>query len=302
MSKPDNRICFAIQAHNDPDLCERLIRILCQKGDFVILHIDKKANEFRANLTERTRDISDLYVIPTEESVLVNWSGFSQVRATLLLLNHFLQLPPEFRWFSYHSGQDYPIKPIDQYRQFLIEHNPNMLIEIDSNPMLWRCQLYNFFRESPYNRTLLLTAADKVLRNIQQPFVKRNRNIDFKRGASWFTASRETSSRLLNSSTRKWQAVWKYTAAPDEHYFQTLCHLLNIPVITDNYRHIVWKGNASSPELLSEEHLNDLFESRHFFARKFSNKTSRVLDLLDKRLAKSIEPEHALSAGIAEAA
>lgn len=243
-----------------------------------------------------------LYVIPIEESVPVNWSGFSQVRATLALLKYFLRLPAGYRWFSFHSGQDYPVKPIGQYREFLSAHDPNMLIEVDSNPMLWRCQLYNFFRENPHNRTFLLANLDKLLRNIQRPFIRRNRNIDFKRGSNWFTANRETARKLLSASSPQWQAVWKYTAVPDEHYFQTLSHMLGIPVIPDNYRFVLWLPNQSSPENLREEHLGALLDTKCYFARKFTYEHREILDLLDIAAGRSAGPKPAKAMKLAESA
>jgi hypothetical protein len=177
-----------------------------------------------------------------------------------------------------------------------------MLIEVDSNPMLWRCQLYNFFRENPHNRTFLLANLDKLLRNIQRPFIRRNRNIDFKRGSNWFTANRETARKLLSASSPQWQAVWKYTAVPDEHYFQTLSHMLGIPVIPDNYRFVLWLPNQSSPENLREEHLGALLDTKCYFARKFTYEHREILDLLDIAAGRSAGPKPAKAMKLAESA
>jgi len=54
MIDSDNRICFAIQAHHEPDLCERLVRVLCREGDAVILHVNKKEKEYRKELVGMT--------------------------------------------------------------------------------------------------------------------------------------------------------------------------------------------------------------------------------------------------------
>ena len=292
MNVGSEKICFAIQGHTDSAHCERLVRTVSRQGDAVIVHIDRKASAFRRDLIRRLDRLDgDIHLIPEEESIEVRWSGFSQVAAALRCFEKYLQLPADFEWLSYHSGQDYPIKPIAEYRRFLREHSPQMLLEsADVAAFWWRCRTYNFFRESRANRTLWFRLMDNAARQLQKPFIRRNHGIRFMKGSQWFTADRYAVTRLLEGSTPAWKSVWKYTACPDEHYFQTLAARLSLPVMPENFRYIDFPAGQNSPKVLNLADIDRLQQSPAFFARKFESGTSAaLLDRLDRTLEEWCE-------------
>ena len=294
MLSPSSRICFAVQTHTDARQCERLVRALCSEGDMVLLHVDRKRPAYRVELLQRLHDVDgDIRVLEESQSVPVYWSGFSAVQATLRCLEAFLHMPNGCQWMSLHSGQDYPLQPIAAYRDYLRTRQPALQMESDAvGAHWWRCQIYNFFRERSFNRRLWARVLDRALREAQKPFVRRHRGVEFRKGSAWFAASREAAACLLEASTPQWQALWRYSAVPDEHYFQTLATKLDIPMLGDRLRYIDFPTGANSPRVLQLRDLAALRQSGALFARKFESAASaELLQQLDQALAQARLPE-----------
>ena len=75
---------FLIVAHKNFDQLVKLVEYIADEEHHVYLHIDKKSE----NLFHQLRDYFKTYeyVYLLEKQISINWGGFSQVQATLLLL------------------------------------------------------------------------------------------------------------------------------------------------------------------------------------------------------------------------
>ena len=76
------RIAILIQCHCNPEQINLFLGVLqCEEIDFFI-HVDKKSN-----IQEKIDSYPNVYFVPNEKRVDVRWGTFSQVEATLTLIN-----------------------------------------------------------------------------------------------------------------------------------------------------------------------------------------------------------------------
>lgn len=101
---------FLVYTFREPLLLGRLVRALAPHR--VVIHVDAKVND--ADFREATRPYKARVYHLTERH-LVNWAGYSQVQAIRSLvrcaLERFLQADDDYVVML--SGQDYPIRPVD---------------------------------------------------------------------------------------------------------------------------------------------------------------------------------------------
>lgn len=109
-----------IIAHSRPSQLKRLVDSLTMNEDRTFVHLDKKCNlkhyEFLKNTT--VDFVTDRHY--------VNWGGFSQVKAIVASIRHVLHSGTKFKYLNLISGQDYPLKPLNEFHTFL-EENPSKI-------------------------------------------------------------------------------------------------------------------------------------------------------------------------------
>src|SRR6187455_2580816 len=99
------KIAYLVLAHTDSIQLERLINALNYNCDFFI-HIDAYADiqQFKKiSLPQNAVFISN--------RVPVNWAGYSQVQASMNLINAAITKGEDYSHLVLLSGMDYPIKP-----------------------------------------------------------------------------------------------------------------------------------------------------------------------------------------------
>lgn len=270
------KIAYLIQAHkNYKQICMLVDNLIDEYTD-VYIHIDKKQDKLYEQLLEKYLNDNNIYIIENRE--VVNWSGFSQVKATLNLMNEASQ--KNYNYISLISGQCFPIKSNDYIRQFLNQNKGKEFIEYqditnDKNNR-FRLKCYNFFRENKYIRTLPMRILDNIIRRfIQKPFVNRKNFIGMNlyHGSSWFTITFECMKFIIEyiEDNPVFMEDFKYTLAPDEHFFQMI--ILNSKykenVVNNNLRYIDWTNCKNSPNTLTIKYKNDFLKEDYIIARKF---------------------------------
>ncbi len=266
-----------IQAHKGEKQLVELINILLGMNSDVFIHIDVKSENLYSRIKEKYSNNKQIFII--EDRVRVNWSGFSQVKATLKLMNAIRLSQRKYDYVHLISGQDFPIKSSKYISQFLSENYGKEFMEYrDINQHWWRLKCYNFFRENKKNRTLYMRILDNVIRRPQKYFIRRNNlkgfNLYF--GSQWFTITNHCLNYILDYIEKNpgYLDEFKYTSCPDEHFFQIL--ILNSPlknnVVNNNLRYIDWSQGGNSPKTLTLDDWEDLQKSDQLFARKFDLK------------------------------
>lgn len=108
-----SKIAILIQCHKNPEQVNLLLAALQHPDVDIYIHVDKKSD-----IGSRLRTSSQMHILPDKYRVDVQWATFSQVRATLNLLR-FASHQGNYEHYWLCSGQDYPIKPIDEIVQIL---------------------------------------------------------------------------------------------------------------------------------------------------------------------------------------
>lgn len=77
------KVAFLMQCHKNPKQINLLLKALKHPQVDVFIHVDSKNENIRENIEK----IDGVYLLPKKDCVDVQWAQFSQVQATLNLLN-----------------------------------------------------------------------------------------------------------------------------------------------------------------------------------------------------------------------
>ena len=281
------RHAFIMSVHTNLEQLQILVTAL-QFGD-VYIHVDKKQDTLFQQLKEIYKNNSNVFLV--EDRVSVNWSGFSQVQATIKLFELVESTKRTYDYIHFISGQDLPLMSHAQMDDYIESKGiDQQFVEVnDIDSYKWRLTQYSFFRENPNNRKKLYRLTDIALRLIQMPFVRRKNFEGFElyKGSSWFSITYECMKYILSYiRDNDYCSKFRYTACPDEHFFQVL--LMNSKykdkVLKYNSRYIVFEGLNASPKTLGVEDMDYFMNGQYMFARKFDmNKDRQVISkILDR--------------------
>lgn len=281
------KIAYIIAAHKNSEQLKLLINKLDYKDNDLYIHIDLKNEKLFYEIDDYTRKYKNIILI--KNRINVNWSGFSQVQATINSMKEIVESGINYDYISFISGQDFPIKSNEYISNFLQKNYGKEFMEyrdVDECD-LFRLKVYNLFREYKNIRKTYMRVIDNILRRVQKPIIKRNNfiNINLFHGSSWFTITHSCMKYILNYLDRNPEYLkdFKYTLCPDEHFFQMI--VLNSKfkenVKNDNLRYIDWNGCRNSPRTLNITDLDKIEESDKLIARKFDIETDKhIIDLL----------------------
>lgn len=282
---------FMILAHKSFEQIEILINNL-KFGD-IYIHVDKKNTGLYKELINKYGQKTNVYIL--RNRINVNWSGFSIVEATLLLIEEVSISSKEYDFVHLISGQDMILMTHDQLDVFLSSKGKNtILMECnDIGKYRWRLKRYSLFRENPNNRRFIYRVIDNILRYLQFLIPERKNlvKLSLYKGSEWFSIPFECI-KYINKEANNYINDFKYTACSDEHFFQIL--IMNSKfkenVINNNARYIIFEKNNSSPNTLTLKDYNNFMNGEYIFARKFDMaKDKDVLELIQKKLSNGIK-------------
>ncbi len=272
---------FLILAHNEFGLLQTLIECLDDARNDVYVHIDRKV----ASLPALHAQHAGLKVI--ERRVDVRWGDYSMVEAELALFEAAAACGP-YQYYHLISGVDLPLKSPDAMHAFCDAHDGKEFIGYTltgMDPMLVRrMQRWHLF-PCHFSRGRNAWSMPRALfLDLQELLgIKRNRDVDFKKGSQWVSITEAMVQYMLER--RKW--IWKtftHTFVPDECVFQTLAWMSplrdNLYDTTSDaagcLRAIGWRNE----ELYdwSEADYDALVASNALFARKFNSRDPQFIE------------------------
>ena len=265
------KLAYIIQAHKGFKQLKLLINILSKESD-IYIHIDLKSQELYQQLRTYFQPRTNIFII--SERVSVNWSGFSQIEATLNLLKKTKN--KNYDYISFLSGQDLPIKPYSEIISFLEKKPTQEFIHIakDYKNYRWRLLRYSPWNENPNIRKFPLNKINSISIKLQTLFNTKNpffKDKDIYMGSSWFTLTNNAVEYILSNINNKLIEGYKKTTCSDEHFIQTL--LMNSEfkarVVGENLTYIDWSEGTSNPKTLTIDDFKKLKNSSKLFARKF---------------------------------
>ncbi len=227
------KIAYLICAHTDCTQLNRLIKALTyhqQTGFFV--HLDQKS-------TIPPKDVQapqNALELNVSKLININWGGYSQCEAILVLIKRAMESKKEYDRFVYISGLDYPIWPNSQILSYFKEHrNKECIMALnlselkEPRKMPERIKAYHFFRDSKIGNPQLKHLLCGGMRRITRLFFFKHRNhfngMPVYEGSSWWALSRECLQYVLDYyriNGKQIRTYFKYTFAPDEMMLHTL--------------------------------------------------------------------------------
>jgi hypothetical protein len=278
------KVAYLILAHNQPELLKEFVMALHKPKEQIFVHVDKRT------------DIQPLKTLLQDQCVFIEqrekvyWAGLSQVTAYINLLKHAFA-KGDFDYYSFHSGVDFPIKPVHAFEGFLNEHNGSEFMSMAncnlSENRKRRFNGYYLFK----NRSKFFLYLNFGVTKIQRYLYKRKpyKGKEMFYGSSWWTLTHNCVNYILNKIDNEKTILkyFKYVFAPDEMFFQTI--IGNSPfadkVANNNLRYIRFQRNNPNPDILTIKDKEVLLTSSAFFARKFDIKQSKeILDDLKQTL------------------
>src|SRR5690606_41751438 len=111
------RTAHLILVHKNPIQLERLLKRMVHPNFDFYIHLDKKID---------SKSYLHLAAIPNvffiKKRVDIIWGGYSIIKATFNGINEICQNGQNYNFINFLSGQDYPIKPIEEIARFFQEN------------------------------------------------------------------------------------------------------------------------------------------------------------------------------------
>lgn len=286
------KVAFLMLCHKNPKQINLLLKALKHPQIDVFIHVDSK-NE---NIREDIEKSDGVYLLPKKDCVDVQWAQFSEVKATLNLLNVAISKGGYSHYFLI-SGQDFPLKSIGKIVRFLNERKDENFID---------CALIKRFekRNDIYFPRMVIGRRiwQKILKGIlvystggwNQTFsiIKRLKpaNVQYYFGSQWWCLNDAMVKWIYNflENYPEYIKLFKHSLCPDECFFQTL--VMNSPFAntTKPYLHYIkWEKGKSSLKTLTTIDYEELKKAEKLIARKFDiNVDAEIIERLRMRYAE----------------
>jgi hypothetical protein len=276
---------YLIIAHNEFEVLERLILALDDIRNDIYIHFDRKLKVYPTFRTQR----AGLCVLT--KRIDVRWGDISVVEAEYALFEAAYQ-QGGYAYYHLLSGVDMPLKSQNDIHDFFDKHKEKEFIgyfqgNIDAQ-IERKVQRYHLFPKHFRETTGWKALVRKYLRSIFLRLqislgIKRNKEIQFKKGTQWVSLTHGFIAYLL-SQKRQVLDTYHHTFCSDEIFVQTICW--DSPFrdkIFDQHnegrgcmRMINWQNNQLRE--WEEKDYETLMQSEALYARKFSNKQIEVVN------------------------
>lgn len=250
-------------------------------NDFFIL-IDKKVKQLDSELIEYIPKASSIILLPR---IVINWGGFSQIKAEILLMKAAIKT--KYNYYHYVQGSDFPIKTPKEISEFFEIHKGKEFVNFNPQQYAfahYKCDYYHLLVDNRFYR------YSKAMKLFNHGFARLQKVLFFRRkqdplyhGSALFSITNEFAEFVL-SKEKYIERHFKYTLAADEVYLQTLImgskfkeQLYKFEEDGSNCYYIDWKSertNHNSPYTFVSEDFERLINSRerYLFARKFDER------------------------------
>ena len=269
---------YLIMCHNNFGILEKLVSVLDDPRNDIYIHVDKKVR----NIAElKSRLVVSYATVYFTKRIRVNWGGYSQIKAELILLQEATK--ESHSYYHLLSGVDMPLKSQNEIYSFFEDHQGVEYISIDEkseNGELFagRIKYYRFLQDYiGRNCGIHIAIAQKMEHlslNIQRR-IKSNRLRAFPggiyKGGNWFSITHQMAEYILKNK-HEIKKKYSYGLCVDELFLQTIAvsspYAANIS--RDTMRYTDWE--RGSPYTFRTSDYDALIFSEKLFARKFDEK------------------------------
>lgn len=281
------RHAYLITIHKNFRILEFLLRVLdYNENDFFIL-IDKKVGLPLKDICTYVPQNSRVVEL---EAVEINWGGYSQINAELLLLK--AALSREYDYYHFMQGSDFPIKTAKEINQFFEKNYGYEFIDFEPKNYefaKFKCDYWHVFIEnSHYRKNRFLKLLNHSFIRIQKLFGINRHDRELFHGSALFSITHDCAEYIV-SIEREIYKRYKYSLAADEVFLQTEIYhskfqerLYKNKNRYSNVRFIDWDHRqGSSPYTFKKEDFDLLMSKENMmFARKFDESEIRIVEML----------------------
>jgi hypothetical protein len=300
------KFIYLIQVHEYPEQIARLIRFLADDQSAFYIHVDLKSDIARFEFLKNLGNVQF-----TNERVDCIWGDFSQVEATLCLVNAALS-EHQSGMVTLLSGSHYPIKSKKHIQHFFNEHSETCFLECRNPYELWptfsrRTNVYKFNYSSSRGDYVMLKGLSTVLVSqlvkgnisfkqfFEALFVKRlvPNNMTFYGGSQWWSMGAERLEKMnayIEKNKGALKRYFDYSLCSDEFFFQTIAKHINHQTnmrFADSTTYVSWDKNKNRTPIVFRSDLRELLsqDEHKLFARKFDPTIdTSILDEIDERI------------------
>lgn len=283
------KVAYLITAYHDYEHLKKLIIALNDNNIYFFIHIDKKSL-MPTNLDE----FENIKFIKRHK---VWWAGWSHQKAILNLMSEAIK--GNFDYYSLISGSDYPIRK-NVFLYSLLSQGGEFISIKEGFPAefkkKWITNFYFdlFYRRKP-NKPIWIKILLRMEKKISFYFPKKE--YPFERiffGPTWWILTHSTVHYIPDflEANPKYEIFFKNSFCSEEILIPTIIGNSNIKNLKGNLTYVDW-AVAPGPAFISKEHLaifeNDIVNNEYgdncaFFARKFKNESSDILQYIDNNL------------------
>jgi hypothetical protein len=300
------QLACIVLAHRGPEQLALLLSVLRHPQVRVYLHLDRRVPLEPLSRALADAGIRDAVLLPRRAT---RWGGADLVDAALDGLSRGVADGCDY--FCLLSGQDFPLRPIDEIVAFAEEAGDCSYMEHWPIPTSrWRFEgrdrtdfyTYNVLgrRETCVPRGEDLSSLSWKGRLLNELLRMRGVLKPHRRfppylrpfgGSQWWNLSRAASDHVLSfvDDHPGYRRYHEHTLAPDEFFFQSILlgtdFVSRHEIVNDHLRFMVWRKGASHPATLRTDDLPAMVKGHQLFARKFDTEVDgEVLARLQERI------------------
>lgn len=271
----DKKHAYLIICHNHFHQLGTLLETLDDPRNDIYLHIDRKSGEFPKQSLEAAVKFSHIYYV---DRINVNWGGYSQIQAEMLLLESAVTNETPYQYYHLISGVDLPVKSQDDIHRFFDQNAGKEFISFSTKSnqtkdFLDRIAIYHFFQDKIGRNEGFLAQIEKLLTNVQR-LLSVDRIGDkkelFYKGTNWFSITDDLARFVVSPAQKDFiNQYMKWSRCADEIFLQTIAMYSPYKdnITNDTLRLIDWK--RGNPYTFTAADYDLLMTSDCLFARKF---------------------------------
>lgn len=293
-----HRHAYCIIAHNDYNCLKKLISLIDDVRNDIILVIDKKSELI--NLPIPNTRYSKTFTPPYSQLIDIQWGGISLVKAELLAFETALK-SGNYKYFHLLSGVDLPLKSQDyihDYFEKIVDGRNCISFDNDKNLDYVKqnqCGYLHLFTDRQRDHNIL---KRKFFSLIRITFLMMQKLMHYHRSWNGFTIAKGTEWVSINHDFVKFLVdnkklilrKFNNVHCPDEIYKHTMFQSFGFACtvfisnddndeISNNLRRIDW--GRGRPYVWQKSDYEELTSCKEIFARKFSSDVDKeIIDLI----------------------
>lgn len=205
--------------------------------------------------------------------------GYSQILATLKLMEETARSKIDFSFYHFISGQDFPLVNNKIFDDYFEKHEKYSFVGIDKRSYADRYELYHLndiinVASFPCNK------IEGLLTKIQKPinkFIRLRKPIGIKvyKGSNWWSINKKMFEYIqcFLQNHKSYIDRFRHTSCCDEVFFHTIMFNSSLKdyIITNNLRYVDWhpkNKHDSLPRVLDETDYETIIKTQSLFCRK----------------------------------